>query len=98
MDLQEVRNVLALMEEPKVERKNINLTQEERTLFFYWCRDQALDAMQIGIQMKKLNVPRQHILDETMNYLETARNVFPLTENGESVSILDILNGKEPKP
>ena len=90
-------NDIQALAEPTFQRKNIQLTHEERVRFFYWCRDQAFDSMQIGVQMKKLNVPHQHILDETIRYLEMARSVFPLTEHGESVSILDIINGREPK-
>lgn len=40
---------------------------------------------------------QRHYLEEAMIYLEVAKSVFPMTEDKESISIEDILNGKIPK-
>ena len=82
-------------------RSNVKLTHEECARMFYWCRDQAYDNLGMARQMRmapgQLKELKKKYFDEAMMYLFVARSVFPMTENGETVSIEDILNGKEPK-
>ena len=85
-----------IVSEPMFQRSDVKLSDEERARLFYWLRDHAYDSMQVAVQMKKLGVMNTHILDEIMKYLEMSREVFPLTKDKETVSILDIINGKEP--
>ena len=74
------------------------LSHEERRRFFYYARWQAYQAMMMGAQLKEQfhRHARSHFQGEAMRWLDVARDVFPLTENGETCSIEDILNGKEP--
>ena len=74
------------------------LTFEERKRFFYFARWQAYQAMMMGVQARRLPGPHavRPFQDEAMRWLDVARDVFPLTQNGETCSIEDILNGKEP--
>ena len=73
-----------------------DLTREERIRFFYWLRAQAIQEAQLGVQMKKMNVPPDIQQERTLLFLTMAREVFPLTQDRDSVSIEDIMNGKVP--
>ena len=79
-----------------VEFKGIQLTNEERVRFFYWCRDRAIESMRMAKQFKDMEIQYQHLFDESMKYLEQAKDIFPLTQDKETISIEDIIKGKEP--
>ena len=79
-----------------VEFKGIRLKNEERARIFYWCRDRAIESMRMAKQLKDMKMHYQHFFDESMKYLEQAKDVFPLTKDGETISIEDIIKGKEP--
>ncbi|MYE00163.1 MAG: hypothetical protein F4Y03_02625 [Alphaproteobacteria bacterium] len=74
----------------------VALTHEERRRFFFYARWNAYQAMVMGVNVKGLGHPYTPFQDEAMRWLEVARDVFPLTQHGETCSIEDILNGKEP--
>ena len=79
------------------EPKPVQFSFDERRRFFYYARWQAYQAMMMGAQLKRLgNYPVSRFQDEAMRWLDIARDVFPLTQDGETCSIEDILNGKEP--
>ena len=76
----------------------VQLSHAERCRFFYYARWQAYQAMMMGVQSQRLspNFLTERFQQEALRWLEVAREVFPLTKNGETCSIEDILNGKEP--
>ena len=77
----------------------VALSFQERRKFFYYARWCAYQAMMMGVQAKQLPAGRlmvEPFQKEAMQWLDVARDVFPLTRNGETCSIEDILNGKEP--
>ncbi len=82
----------------EIEPEPVLLSHAERRRFFYYARWQAYQTMMMGVQSQRLpgNFLTTRFQEEAMRWLEVARDVFPLTKNGETCSIEDILNGKEP--
>ena len=77
----------------------VELSHEERRKFFFYARWQAYQSMMMGVQAKQLRTGHlmvEKFQQEALHWLEVARDVFPLTRDGETCSIEDILNGKEP--
>ena len=80
----------------KVDPKDAFLTDAEKRRFFYFCRYRAIEALALAKNMQKLNVPDIPCRNEALRWLETARDVFPLHKDKETVSMEDIVNGREP--
>ena len=73
------------------------LSNEERMRFFNYCVSEAYDHGLIAVQMAKNSLPIGILIEHSnkmMSYLEAARDVYPLTKDGETISVQDIVNGK----
>ena len=98
MNLTEAQAV-ALLEKAKGQgfaRVNIKLSKIERARLFYWCRDQAHDCLVLAKQLTEHGAMMHTYAQEALDFLCIAQKVYPLSRDRETVSIEDILNGKEP--
>ena len=81
-----------------IRRSNVTLTREERVKFFLWARDQAIDALFAAAAIERATtIPSLPHKQEALAMLEVARHLFPLEKHGDSISIEDIINGREPE-
>ena len=79
-----------------VEHTNTRMSHAEMRKAFFWLRDQAVSSLLMAKQMQKMGVPSRIQTMEALAYLEAAKAMFPMTRDGESVSIESILNGQVP--
>ena len=90
-----------LIVKAKFSRSNVELNREEKIKMFYWCRDQAHDALSLARMIRGASGVHPEIMrryfEEAMMFLHVARSVFPTMGDGDSVSIESILNGKVPQ-
>ena len=77
--------------------KRPKLTYEERKRAFLWFRAQAIDELNIAQRMRNLNIPIDIPKGRVLMFLEAAREIYPHSGDGDSISIEDIIKGKEPK-
>lgn len=76
--------------------EDVILTHQERVRCFRWFRKQAIESILMAKQMQKLGVSTQLEKERILLYLGAAKEIFPLTRNGESVSMESIIQGQEP--
>ena len=75
-----------------------NLTDDEKNRFFYYARSRAIDCLLMARQLMKLNFAPaiEKEKNEALMWLEVAKSVYPFQGDGDSISIEDIIMGKEP--
>ena len=81
-----------------MQNTGVELSHHERVRAFYWFRDKAAEEMRLARLLTdrvgmNMAIQKKHA---AVMYLNSAREIFPLTRDGESISILEIVAGKVP--
>ena len=78
---------------------HVKLTTEDRRRFARYALLNAYSAWGMAKQLMKMGTPPQlteRYFDEALRWLETARDVWPLERDGDSINIEQILKGRVP--
>ena len=76
---------------------SVFLTHDEASKFFFHARYRAVQALIMAVKLKEVGGLDILFRKEALRWLETAKDIFPLVRDGDSISIEDIINGKEPE-
>lgn len=73
-----------------------DLTHMEKVRCFRWFRQRAFDAILMAKQLRGHGLSAEIEKERILLNLGAAREIFPLTRDGETVSVESILQGQEP--